>query len=620
MMAPDTSTTGSRVVILGTIVLLATLPLWVPNNYWLHVVNLLAIYWIIISGLSLVVGYTGILSIGHVGLFATGAYAATIVVARLGWSPFLALVVAGLSGALIASLLSLPSLRLNLFYFAMATIAFSSVVNRLTYGLSDLTGGGAGLPAPMYPGFFGTNVGFYYLVILVTLITTWLGWNLSRYLGRTLVAIRDSQEAAESLGVPVYRFKVTTFTFSGFLAGLAGALYASHQTYITPEAFTFGLSLFFFIAVLIGGRGSYWGSLVGAAVLGVLPELSGPMEKLSQLVYGIVLLIVVLFLPNGVNSLLEIIRDRRSPARERSDKVSSRLHCGQLDRAIILVFQDKISSDVREPVRELGDNGKHHKEPSVIQIAQRSLKAIDLRKSFGGVSAVSGVSLEVLPGTIHGLIGPNGSGKTTLLNLLSGYYKADGGSIVLDGSDVTNVPVPIRSLMGLSRTFQTTKILGELTVLDNVMLGFDDYSQAKFAQSMLGSIKLRRLEEETRYKALTVLAGFGLDYLAHRRANTLQHSEERFIEIIRAIAQKPRYLLLDEPAGGCDLNEVEALEEIVKEIRKAGVGILLVEHNSDFVFRVSDMVTVLDFGKVIASGLPQRVRVDQAVIDAYLGT
>ncbi|HSR11038.1 MAG TPA: branched-chain amino acid ABC transporter permease, partial [Thermodesulfobacteriota bacterium] len=233
------------------------LPWWAPNSYWVHISTLLLIYWVINSGLNLVVGFTGVLSVGHVGLFATGAYTAAVLVEKAGVSPWLALGGAGLAGGAVAVFLSLPSLRLQLFYFAMATLAFSTVVNRLTYGLSWLTGGGIGIQGPTFPGIFGTDVGFYFLVAAIAGFFSYLCWNISRHHpGRALIAIRDSQEAAEALGIPVFQLKVVVFTFSGILGGIAGALYGSLQTYITPEAFTFYLSFYFFVAILLGGRGN----------------------------------------------------------------------------------------------------------------------------------------------------------------------------------------------------------------------------------------------------------------------------------------------------------------------------------------------------------------------------
>ena len=396
-------------------ILVVTLPWWAPNTYWLHVVTLIAIYWIINSGLNLVVGYTGVLSVGHVGFFATGAYAAAILCEKVGFSPWLALPCAGIAAGFLAAFISLPSLRLQLFYFAMCTLAFSTVVNRLTYGISSLTGGGTGLPGPSFSGFFGTENGFYLLIVFLAGFFSWICWNISRHHpGRALIAIRDSQEAAEALAIPVLYLKVIVFTFSGVLAGVAGALYASHQTYITPEAFTFYLSLFFFVSILIGGRGNYLGPFLGTAILALLPEISGPLAKLSQFFYGLLLLLVILFVPRGISSAFD---RRRRQAEGRMIPPKAEILCEQ------------IHPDKGSLVSALSSGAAKAVSPPV-------LKADNLFKKFGNLVAVDNASLEVPPGTIHGMIGPNGSGKTTILNLLLGYYPLDGGAIYLNGQNL----------------------------------------------------------------------------------------------------------------------------------------------------------------------------------------
>ncbi|RPJ35548.1 MAG: ATP-binding cassette domain-containing protein [Deltaproteobacteria bacterium] len=580
-------------------ILVVTLPWWAPNTYWLHVVTLIAIYWIINSGLNLVVGYTGVLSVGHVGFFATGAYAAAILCEKAGISPWLALPCAGIAAGFLAAFISLPSLRLQLFYFAMCTLAFSTVVNRLTYGISSLTGGGTGLPGPSFSGFFGTENGFYLLIVFLAGFFSWICWNISRHHpGRALIAIRDSQEAAEALAIPVLYLKVIVFTFSGVLAGVAGALYASHQTYITPEAFTFYLSLFFFVSILIGGRGNYLGPFLGTAILALLPEISGPLAKLSQFFYGLLLLLVILFVPRGISSAFD---RRRRQAEGRMIPPKAEILCEQ------------INPDKGSLVSALSPGAAKAVSPPV-------LKADNLFKKFGNLVAVDNASLEVPPGTIHGMIGPNGSGKTTILNLLLGYYPLDGGAIYLNGQNYTQRSTRERVIAGLSRTFQTPKVLGELTVIENVMLGFGRQEGQGFFKSALPFGSVQNSEKKMRREALQLLEAFGMAHMALQRADTLQHSEERFLEIARALAQRPKFILMDEPAGGLSIEEIEILGRILVEIRKSQIGILLVEHHSDFVFQVSDVVTTLDFGKVIAQGRPEVVQADEKVKNAYLGS
>lgn len=295
-------------------VLIATLPFWVTDQYQLHLATLIGAYWILISGLNLVVGYSGQLSIGHVGLLAIGAYSFAIVAGKHEVNPYLTLLLSGGFGGICGLLLGLPSLRLPGFYFAMATIAFAMIVSELLLAQGGLTGGGVGLPVPSFPAPFDTPAGFYWLTALIAAIVTWLSWNVARFMwGRGLIAIRDNPVAAQAVGIPIFRAKISVFVFSGVTAGIAGALFASLQGYITPDTFIFELGLFFFVCIIIGGRGSILGPFLGTVVLTALPELVAPLAKLGTLFYGLLLLAVVLIVPEGIGRLVDLLIARLRP-------------------------------------------------------------------------------------------------------------------------------------------------------------------------------------------------------------------------------------------------------------------------------------------------------------------
>lgn len=247
------------------------------------------------------------------------------------------------------------------------------------------------------------------------------------------------------------------------------------------------------------------------------------------------------------------------------------------------------------------------------------LQARGITKRFGGVVALSDVTLEVRPGEIHGLIGPNGSGKTTLLNLLSGYYRPDHGKILLDDEDLSQAPVQRRSMVGVARTFQKPRLLPALTVLDNAMIGGWSETRAGFVDTALRLPRAIREERQLRLRARELLHGVGLGGVLDRRANLLEHAEQRFLEIARGLMLRPRFILLDEPAGGLTGPEIGHLASIIKVVRDAGVGVLLIEHHTDFVFRLSDRVTTLDLGKMIKHGTSEEVRTDPEVVRVYLG-
>lgn len=309
----NSQTTKALSLLVGAI-LIATLPFWAGDQYQLHLASLIAVYWILIAGLNLVVGFTGQLSIGHVGLLSIGSYTFAILAGKMGVDPTLSVFVSGLLGGLCGLALGLPSLRLPGFYFAMATMAFSMIVNEIVLAQVDLTGGGIGLPGPMFPKPFDSPIGFYYLVTAIALFVTWLTWNIARRMwGRAFISIRDNPVAAQAVGVPVFKAKLLAFVFSGITAGVSGAVFASLQSYITPDTFVFELSMFFFVCIIIGGRGSIIGPFLGTVVLTALPELVSPLAKLGNFFYGLLLLVVVLVVPEGIGRMFEIISERLRP-------------------------------------------------------------------------------------------------------------------------------------------------------------------------------------------------------------------------------------------------------------------------------------------------------------------
>ncbi len=566
-----------------------TLPFWASDQYQLHLAALIAVYWILISGLNIVVGFTGQLSIGHVGLLSIGAYGFCILAGKMELNPYLALAISGGLGGICGLALGLPSLRLPGFYFAMATMAFALIVNEIILAQVDLTGGGIGLVGPLFTAPFDTPSGFYYLVALLAGFATWLTWNIARSMwGKGLIAIRDNPVTAQAVGVPVFRAKLVAFVFSGVLAGVSGGLFASLQSYITPDTFVFELSMFFFVCIIIGGRGSIVGPFLGTVVLTALPEMVASLAKLGNFFYGLLLLVVVLVIPEGIGRMLQLIYERIKP-RE--------------------IESIPIQPDVKGLIQTLSDTVS---EGGPIQVEHIS-------KHFGGVAALDDVSLTLAPGEIHGLIGPNGSGKTTMLNLLSGYYEPSSGDMLYRGQDFGASTVQQRARMGIARTFQKPRLLPELTVLENAMVGAWSESTSGFMASAFALPAVRIEDRFLRERAAQLLVGVGLGGVMHRRANLLDHAQQRFLEIARGLALRPRFILLDEPAGGLTSVEIEHLGAVIRAISLSGIGVLLVEHHTDFVFRVCDKVTALNVGRMIQHGTSDQVRHDPEVIRVYLG-
>jgi branched-chain amino acid transport system permease protein len=561
---------------------------FVGSTYWVSIGARAAIYWVLCSGLNLIVGYAGQLAIGYVALLTIGAYTTSILVAGNVMSPlpsFVAVAGGGLAGGLSGLIIGLPALRLRTFYFAMTTVGFATIILQVVLAWQDVTGGGIGVPGPAFPAPFDTSTGFYVLCFAAALLCTIFTANLAySRVGRSLLAIRDKEVVAEAMGISKAKSLAAIFFFAGILAGIAGGFFASLQTYITPDAFTFDLSILFFISILIGGRGSIIGPLIGTIVLTVLPEFAAPLAAWSTFLFALMLLVIVLAIPGGIASLLDW--KNRKPLRPDRNIMPN---LGALDRIL-----DRASGADTLDLREVTLN-------------------------FGGLRAIDRLDLKLSAGTVHGLIGPNGSGKTTTLNVISGYYRPQEGTVTIGARPLAFGEAGTRAAMRVARTFQTPHIIGEMSVVDNVMIGGNVDLRTTFLEALISLPRQRREERDLHEKAMVALNAVGLSHFANVRADRLQHSELRFVEIARALMIAPAFLLLDEPAAGLSAAEIRQLASLIKEISRHGVGVLLVEHHAELIFDICDHVTVLNLGRRLAEGTPASIRTHQEVISAYLG-
>ena len=563
----------------------ACLPLY-GGEYWGVIATRACVYWILVSGLNLVVGFAGQIAIGWVALLTLGAYTTSVLAAGTvtpEFSPYLALIIAGVVGGVFGVIIGLPALRLRTFYFAMTTLGFATIVTQVALAWQSVTGGGIGVAGPVFPGVFSSAWGLYYFAFGLAALCTWLTANIaaSRF-GRALVAIRDAEVAAEANGVAKPALLVLVFLFSGALAGIAGGLFASLQSYITPDAFTFDLSVLFFIAILIGGRGSILGPLLGTILLTVLPEFAAPLVAWSTFLYAVLLLVIVLAVPGGIAELLDY--KNRRPLEQHRDVVPR-----------------------PQFLKTVGQTS-----PAVLRLDNVVLH-------FGGVRAIDGLDLEIQSGEVHGLIGPNGSGKTTALNVISGYYAPQEGGARLNETLLPAGRPHVRAGYHIARTFQTPRLIGSASVLENVMIGGTIDGKASFLESLLALPRHWRDESRLRRSAMAALSTVGLESLAAVRADRLQHSELRFMEIARALMLRPAFLLLDEPAAGLSSEEIRRLGTLIVAIARQGTGVLLVEHHADLIFDICDRVTVLNLGKILATGTPSEIRSHREVVSAYLG-
>jgi ABC-type branched-subunit amino acid transport system ATPase component/ABC-type branched-subunit amino acid transport system permease subunit len=540
----------------------------------------------------LLTGYAGQTSLGHAGFYAIGAYTGALLATKLGLGFWIGLPFSVALAAAAGLLMAYPSFRLEGPYLAMVTIAFGIIVNSVLVEWSDLTGGTQGvlnIPRPTIGGQRLLLERQFLLIVIALVLVSFLLRNLMRSpWGRALVAVRENMIAAESVGLSTRVVKTTAFAVSAALAGLAGHLFAFFQGFISPEAFEFDASIFLLTIVIFGGAGTLVGPLVGAVVLTFLPELLQRFADYRLIIYGGIIVLTLYALPLGfVGTLFR--RSTRLPEYSTPRR-----------RAIAAKVAEMPPAIAAAPLT------------SVIGVTNVSM-------SFGGVRALTDVSLNVRPATVHALIGPNGAGKTVLLNVLGGYYPPTAGNLRLEGEPSPWLPAHRVARRRIARTFQTTQLFGELTVLQNVMSGFPGQTRHRILDAFIGSTRLRR-EEAARgeaARALLAFVGYGGDVNA--RANSLPFGHQRVVEIARALALDPVLLAMDEPAAGLNPHEIDALDDLITRIRSRGVAVLLVEHHMDLVMGISDEISVLYHGEMLAEGTPAAIQANPAVIRAYLG-
>ncbi|WP_024513937.1 branched-chain amino acid ABC transporter ATP-binding protein/permease [Bradyrhizobium sp. Tv2a-2] len=572
-MPPSTGTLA--IVIIAAAAIAVALA---SESYTQFVLALVALTTIVGVGLNVLLGLSGQVSLGHVGFYAIGAYVSAILLGK-GISFWLALPLAGALAGCIGILLALPALRVAGPYLAMITIAFAFIVQHGTIEWKSLTGGQNGLMGFAAPSFIGLPFAERESAILSVLLAAaslflFRRLSLSGW-GRAMVAVRDSETAARSIGLNPVAIKTASFAISAAFAGLAGAVYSPLMMFVAPDSFPFSQSILFLLAVMVGGAGAQFGPAVGAAITVLLPELLSQLAEYRLLFVGALLLAVLWAAPSGVMGLLA----RFVPRRERKPDAAP------------------VDIDLRA---FLGRGG-----------ATEELIVKGVGISFGGVKAATNVSFVAHPGRITSLIGPNGAGKSTVLNVIGGFYQPDRGSVTRGGVELAGLPAWRVARNGIARTYQTTQLFGAMTVLDNILIALRGGRLGHPLSALAGAA------DEDIARALLAFAGYG--GRTDLEARYLAHVDLRLVEIARALATRPRVLLLDEPAAGLLRSDKNELGELLKKIATSGIAVILVEHDMQLVMTVSDHIVVLDAGEVIASGGPAQIRSNPAVLKAYLG-
>jgi branched-chain amino acid transport system ATP-binding protein len=551
------------------------------NQYYLFLLVIAALTVIVGVGLNVLMGLAGQVSFGHVGFYAIGAYVTAALTTKLGWGFWWTLPVAAALTAVIGALLGLVALRVKGPYLAMVTIAFGFVVEFTAVEWASVTGGQNGLMNIPYPSIAGWSIGERGIAVTVIVLMAAVlllyqrvaqsGWGLA------MRAVRDSETAAGSMGVNPLAVRTLAFTVSAVLAGVAGSFYASMTTFIAPSTFSFFQSILFVLAVIIGGSGRTWGPVIGAAIVVGLPEVLSAFAEYRILLFGVLLLAVLLFAPSGIAGALAGRFGRREPEQAATTPVSAQL----------LVATGSTT---------------------------QALEIEDLGISFGGLRAVSDVTVRIECGKVTSIIGPNGAGKTTLLNLICGFYRPSAGSVRLGAAELAGQPAFRVARAGIARTFQTPQLFEQMTVLENLLVAMQ--------RGELGSPLKGLASEPGAAPAQTAIAL--LNYVGYhgsltRLTGDLPHIDKRLLEIARALALRPSILMLDEPAAGLNHSDKVVLAKLLRTIAHTGLAVVLIEHDMSLVMGISDQLVVLDAGKRLAHGRPEAVRNDPAVVAAYLG-
>jgi branched-chain amino acid transport system permease protein len=540
----------------------------------------LVFFWVsLATSWNILSGYAGYFSFGHAAFFGAGVYT-TATLATAFNVPFLwTLPAAGLVAALLGSAIAAVVFRVRGVrgeLFGLLTLAVTFVLSTIALNTGLDGGPGVFLAAVPVPTLFGgPATTLYHLALVVAFFSTVAALAIyrSRW-GMGLFAIRDDEDVAEVLGVPTYRYKLVAFALSCFIAGLIGGIHAMFVTYVTvAETFAVGLAVDAIMMAALGGTRFWYGPALGAIIVTTLTQslTGGERAVLNRALIGAILIIVIVFLPDGVAGGLRRAWRRAAPLVETPVSAVVALHAERPART--------------ESMALLG--------------------CTDVKKAFRGLQALAGVTLEVRAGEILGLIGPNGSGKSTLINVVSGYYQADGGRVVLDGQDIARVRAHRIAGLGVARTYQIPRSFGRLKVVDNVALA-----------AMFGGGHGRTTGQSL---ARAWLAFTGLEAKADALPGELNLLERKFLDLARALASEPRLVLLDEVLSGLTPAQMTAALSLVRRIRDRGTTVVFVEHIMHAVLDLADRVVVLSGGRVIAEGLPRQVMRDPDVVRAYLG-
>lgn len=588
-----------RVLGVAALVGLLTLVAWTMSagNYESFQLARFCIFTLLFLSLVVITGQAGVISLLTAAYFGVGAFAAATAISRYDLPFLVGVLLAGLVTAGTCVIVGLPVLRLPPAAFIVMTLGFVSLIEEVVFTNKWCCGGGAVSVNAPRPSFAQSDPS-YLLLCAAVLIAVFLftdAWRRGR-VGRALIASRDNPQAAQTLGINVVKARLVAFAISGFIAGVAGALFAGLLGGVSSLSGVFGIDrgIEFFGLTMLGGVTSMVGPVI-AAGFRVLLQLTpvGEWEHFGLLLFAVAgpgTIFVYLRAPEGVAGIVRNWKDRRLAATVRSSHREAASPTHATDAAL-------------------------HEWPDGARLECR-----DIVCRFGGITALDGVDLVVEPGEVIGLLGTNGAGKSTLVNVVSGLVPVAEGRVLLDGQDLLGRLPHERARLGVSRSFQHAQLFPSLTVVDNLLVAKHPAMRHGLLEDGFRLPRARAEEAEARAQVEAVMDVVDLTPFAEARADELSYGTLRLVQLAAMLAQRPRLLLLDEPAAGLAEAEARALEPLLKKISKiTGVSIVLVEHDVALVTAVSDRIVGMDSGRVLVSGTPEEVLADPNMIVAYLG-